>query len=212
MKLVGMFFAVISMSYLYAQDPVKDADKILSKVSKNYRSYKSLKATFKLNIHSPENNVDENQTGTVYLKGNKYKLKMQGQEIICDNKTIWTYLEDANEVQINNYEPDEDEITPDKIFTIYEKGFLYKLDIDEEEKNKDLSMIELTPKDKEKPYFKIKLYIDSSNLIQKAIVYDKNGNRYTYQIQNLDTSKDFNDSFFTFDQSKHPKVEVVDLR
>lgn len=51
---------------------------------------------------------------------------MDGQEIYCDGKTMWTYLKDANEVQISNYNPKSSDINPSEIFTVYEKGFLSK--------------------------------------------------------------------------------------
>jgi len=57
----------------------------------------------------------------LYVKGNKYKVQVKNQEVISDNKTVWTYIKDANEVQVNDYEPDENSITPSQIFTIYEK-------------------------------------------------------------------------------------------
>ena len=44
---------------------------------------------------------------------------MEDEVIICDNKSVWRYLKELNEVQISDYEPADDEITPTNIFNIY---------------------------------------------------------------------------------------------
>ena len=47
---------------------------------------------------------------------------------------------------------------------------------------------------------------------ENAVVFDKNGNRYTYEIKAFTPNPTLADSFFTFDTNAHPGVEVVDLR
>ncbi len=195
------------------QEAVKDAEKLLDKVSKTYKSYNSIQAEFEMHFKAPEEDIEDTQKGKVFLKGDKYKLELQGQEVICDNSTIWTYLKEAEEVTINTYEPDEESITPNQLFTIYEKDFIYRISEKVNEGGKTLTVVELTPNDKTKSYFKIKLFIDDSVYqIQKAKVFDKNGNRYTYTLSNINTKTGLEDSFFSFDASKYPDVEVVDLR
>lgn len=116
-------------------------------------------------------------------------------------------------MQVNSYEPDENSITPSQIFTIYEKNFIYAFMEEKTVNGKVLQYIELTPNDKSKPYFKIRLGIDkTAKTVQNAIVFDKNGNRYTYEIKAFTPNPAIADSFFTFDTKAHPGVEVVDLR
>jgi outer membrane lipoprotein-sorting protein len=97
---------------------------------------------------------------------------------------------------------------------MYNKGFLYKI----EDKKKDgngheIVTIELTPKDKKQNYFKIKLTIDKTNeSILKTIVYDKNGTIHTYSINNQVPNINLKESFFTFNKTEYPGVEVIDLR
>jgi outer membrane lipoprotein-sorting protein len=197
----------------YAQQKDLKAEQILNAVSTKYKSYKSVQADFVLKIESGQSDTKDQQTGTLYVKGNKYKLQINNQEIISDNNTVWTYLKDANEVQINSFEKDDNSISPSEIFTIYEKNFLYAF---AEEKNvggKIIQFIDLTPNDKSKPYFKVRLAIDkAAKAIQSAVVFDKNGNRYTYEIKKFTANPDLNDTFFAFDSKKYPGIEVVDLR
>src|SRR4051794_39611673 len=78
------------------------AKSILDNVSKKFSTLKSVVANFVLKVEGANNSVTDSKKGTVYLKGAKYKVNLDGQEIISDNKTSWTYAKDANEVTINN--------------------------------------------------------------------------------------------------------------
>ncbi len=212
-KIIAAIFVLISIQQLsIAQNDAK-ATEILKGVSAKYKTYKSVQGDFNIVVENGKNNTKDVQAGTLYVKGEKYKVALKNQEITSDNVTIWTYLKDANEVQINTYEPDDNTITPSQIFTIYEKNFLYAFIEEKTVNGKVLQYIELTPIDKTKPFFKIKLAVDKvAKAVQSAIVFDKNGNRYTYEIKNFIANPNLADTFFTFDNKAHPGVEVVDLR
>lgn len=208
---IGLLFSFVLISNAQQNDP--KATQILNGVSAKYKSYSAVKADFTIKVENSQSKTSDTQNGTLYLKGNKYKVILKNQEVISDNKTVWTFIKDANEVQVNDYEPDENSITPSQIFTIYEKNFLYAFTEEKTVNGKVLQYIELTPVDKTKPYFKIRLGIDkTAKTVQNAVVFDKNGNRYTYEIKAFTPNPALDDSFFTFDTKTHPGVEVVDLR
>lgn len=216
MKKVLLFTYCLSIIALTGTAQQKDqkAQQILDGVSSRYKAYKSVQADFNIKVEGGTNgSTKEQQTGTLYLKGNKYKLKINNQEIISDNTTVWTYLKDANEVQINAFETDDNSISPTEIFTIYEKNFLYAFVEEKIVGGKTFQIIDLTPNDKNKPYFKVRLSIDkAAKAIQSAIVFDKNGNRYTYEIIKFTPNPEIAETFFSFDTNKYPGIEVVDLR
>lgn len=195
---------------LYQSDP--KAKEILDETSDAFKAMESLKADLTITIQLPEREPYE-QKSTVYLKGQNYKLDMEFEEIICDNKSIWRYLKDMNEVQINDFEPSDNEITPANIFNIYENDFYYLYVGPTEEAGKTYEEIELSPMDKSKSYFKVKVWINTADMfIYKMKVFDKNGSRYTYAITNLDKQVELADDFFIFDAADYPKVRVEDLR
>lgn len=211
-KILYIFISILFLTEVSAQVDNK-ADKLLKIVSNRYKKFKTIKADFVYSVESKAEKTHEKQKGTIYTKGNNFRLDIAGQIIICDNKTVWTFNKEANEVQINSYNPKETAIRLDDIFTMYGKGFLYKMLEEKKEQGKDISIVELTPKDKKKNYFKIKLTIDKTNQsIMKVVVFDKNGTTHEYAITNQFPNLKLEEHFFSFDPKKYPKVEVVDLR
>lgn len=191
----------------------KNAEKLLDLISKRYKNFKTMKADFVYSIESKIDNQQEKQKGTLYVKGNKFRLDVNGQMIICDNSTIWTYSKEVNEVQVNDYKPKENAIRIEDIFTMYNKGFLYKIDEEKKEGGKELAIVELTPKDKKRNFYKIKLTIDRTNQsIIKTVVYDKNGNIHSYTITNQFPNIKLKEDFFSFNKAQFPGIEVIDLR
>jgi outer membrane lipoprotein-sorting protein len=188
----------------------KKAQDILKTVSTKYKSFKSIKANFSITVENTKDKSKETQKGVLYLKGQKYKLEIAGQDILSDGKTRWTFVKDANEVQIDNQRVDENAITPANIFTIYEKGWLSKYTGDET----DSHLVELVPTDtKSKNIFKVKLTISKSQkTISSAKVYDKNGNVQTLSVDKFTADGATDDSIFVFNSSKYPGAEIIDLR
>ena len=212
MKRFALLIIVLVPFFTIAQKD-KAADKLLSTVSSRYKKFKTIKADFTYSIESKMDKAQEKQNGVIYTKGNKFKLDIAGQLIVCDNATVWTYSKEVNEVQINHYNPKQATIRLDDIFTMYDKGFLYKIIEEKKDGAKELAIVELTPKDKKKNFYKIKLTIDKTNQsIIKSVVFDKSGNIHTYTITNQVPNIKVNDKFFTFDPKSYKGVEVIDLR
>ncbi|MBJ7427980.1 MAG: outer membrane lipoprotein carrier protein LolA, partial [Bacteroidia bacterium] len=191
----------------------KEADLLIDKISKRYKKFKSIKADFTYSVESKAEKINEKQKGNIVIKGNKFRLDIAGQTIICDNKTQWTYSKEINEVNIQHYKPKEGVMKLDDIFTMYSKGFVSRIAEVVKENGRELTVIELAPKDKKKNYFKIKLYIEKNNQqIVRSVIFDKNGSIHTYTITNQIPNIKFEDGYFTFNPKKYPGVEINDMR
>ena len=151
-------------------------------------------------------------------KANKFHVTIFGpesdkiveQEIISDGKTQWTYLKKNNEVQVNNAQNDEEGLNPAKIFTIYEHGYKYIYNGEKKIDGKVYQEIDLTPENIDKEFFKVRLTIDKEKKqIHSALIFDKNGNHYTYTVRNFTGNPALPENMFTFDQKEHKGVEVV---
>lgn len=214
MKFNTIFFILnlIIASAVSAQQT--EADKLIDKISKRYKQFKTIKADFNYSVRlQGSQSPVEKQKGNIIIKGNKFRLEVANQIIICNNKTLWTYNPDLNEVQITNYDPNQNGIRLDDIFTMYNKGFLSKISGTKKENGRELVYLELTPKDKKKNIFKVKLTIDKTNSqIIHSEVYDKSGNIHTYTVLNQVPNLIFEDNKFEFDPKKYKGIEIVDLR
>lgn len=99
------------------------------------------------------------------------------------------------------------------MFTLYEKGYKYIYTGDKIEKGKTYQLIDLTPEDIGKQFFKVRLMIDKAKKqIHNALIFDKNGMKYSYTILTFTPNAAVPESTFTFDKKSNPGVEVVDLR
>lgn len=191
----------------------KKAKELLDAAYKKISTLKTLKADFSLELKG--GGVNDKKKGTFSMKGPKYRVKIAGQEIICDNKTIWTYIEATNEVQVTDYNPDAQTISPTKLFTngFVEKEYNYKYAGERKINGKVCDIIELTPKEDGKMFSKVQMSVDKTKTILGGQVWEKNGNTYRYDISNYTpNSPAVTDATFTFDAKKHPGVEVIDLR
>ncbi|MGM0407289.1 MAG: LolA family protein, partial [Bacteroidota bacterium] len=125
------FFITILISvsaFVYAQqDP--DAKVILDKLSEKTKSYENIRTEFKIDYKSLKDQTQNSSKGDITIKGEKYRLNFLGTQSVFDGKTLWSYLEEVNEVNISEPQPDDEDIlsNPQEIFTIYEKDFKYQL-------------------------------------------------------------------------------------
>jgi len=206
---LSLFIAVQSS---FAQNDAK-AKAILQTVSKKVNGLKSLKANFALHLMGGNGKTKQTKKGSFMMKGPKYRISLDDQEVICDNKTVWTYVKAAKEVQVSNYNPDEQTISPAKLFTnFYDKEYSYRYMGMKKVGGKNCDQIELIPINKSKQFSKVQLCVDNTGTVVGGDVYEKNGNQYRYEVSNYKPNSDISDATFSFDPKKYPGVEVVDLR
>jgi outer membrane lipoprotein-sorting protein len=197
---------------LGTSDP--EAKKVLDAVSTKFKTFKAVQSGFTLKVEDGKGKVQGSEKGIVYMKGPKYRVDIGGRNIFCDGKNVWTYEKAANEVTITQLDPSVSSITPQKLFTnFYDKDFLYKMNGEKKEAGKVLQEVEMTPVDKTKTFHKVYISVDKkSQTIYSTKVLEKNGNKYTYTVNNLNGQATISDAMFVFDKKKYPGVEEVDLR
>ena len=203
--------------YVKTQDSDPKAKKILDKVKKQYDAYQSLYSEFTLEIEIPEQ-AKEIQKGKIAQKGEKYRLELQGQEFISDGETVWVYLKNNKEVQINDAEEAEADgeiLSPKDLLTIYEKGkYAYILTNETYINRIAVQQIEFKPLEEDNEYFKIRLTVEKNTSQVRSIkIFSKDGTRFTLTMDKTTPNKTFASNYFSFDRSKYPKdIHVEDLR
>jgi len=192
--------------FLSSQDDNK-AVELLDKMSDNYKKMKGFTSSFTYSMNNLNEDIQDYFEGKISVRNEKYILFIEGQKIINDSKTVWTYIEELNEVTISEFDPSEQEISLSNIFEIYKVGFSYKyLGVKE-----DLSMVEIYPEDEDKSYYKILFKINNSNLLESFTVYDNSNSLYIYSINDF-VEEELDTTLFTFDVENYPDIEVIDFR
>ena len=197
-----------------SSDPKAKA--ILSQVKDTYESYQSLQANFTLLIELAEMDT-ERQSGTMKMKGEQYHLSMNGQEIISDGQTLWFYLPNSNEVQINTVEEDADDgeiLSPTALLKIYDRDdYIYHLVNEGVENGKNIQQVEFKPVDRDSEYSKLRATFDKkTHQLIRIKAFAKDGSRYTLLIDKLVPNPTFAAQEFSFNAKDYPGVYVEDLR
>lgn len=205
-------FILLSANVVLAQYDAR-ALETLDAMSNKYKAIPAFEASITSTMTNDVEGIKEEFKGKITVKGNKFKLVLEDQEIINNGVTVWTYLPAANEVNIDNYDPSSEEINPSKIYEAYKKGFKYVYLSDKTESGVVCEEIDLVPEKKDAQFFKIKMMIGKKDKsIQSWTMFDRNGNKYKYTITKFTPNAGITDAFFTFDPKKYPGVEVTDLR
>ncbi|MBA3663463.1 MAG: outer membrane lipoprotein carrier protein LolA [Bacteroidetes bacterium] len=214
-KLFLLLFGSFTL-FINAQDQDPKAKLILDDLSKTTKSYKTITADYNLVMYNKDKKLLEKQSGKVLIKGQKFKLEIPGNTIVCDGKTLWNNNKDAKEVTIKNFDAtNEDQLNPSKIFTMYETGYKYKFDKEEKIGAVTYNVIDLFPavKPEKKKFHTIKLYVDKTKKqVGQLKMLMKDGGTQVYEIKTLKPNVEMPDNLFVFDLKGFKADQINDER
>lgn len=213
MKSIQFFLMVFCTALLSQAIAQKDpaAKTVLDAMSDKYQKIPAFRAEFSYTMEDDGDDIDEGFKGTILVRGEKYKLIMDEQEITFDGTDVYTYLKEENEMTISSYDPEEEEISLSNVFDIYKTGFKYVYT--ESKANGTIDVVDLVPEDREKDYFKIRMEIKAGSSELKSFkVFDKSGSRYLYKVLTFSEDSSITEQQFVFDKSKYPNAEIIDFR
>ena len=203
-----ILIAVFLFSQLISFGQDEKAEKILKDLSANTKSYTYMDVDFDFNFINTSQDINESQKGNIKINQNKFRLDLNQQLIISDDSIQWIYLKESNELQIMEYDSQDEMISPNKLFTIYENG--YKSQYIELKENNHI--IDLFPIESNE-FKNIQLHIDQNKIqLKKIILFDKNGGSFSYSITKLITDKEIDENAFRFNEANYPDLEIIDLR
>ncbi|MDO5971030.1 outer membrane lipoprotein carrier protein LolA [Flavivirga aquimarina] len=210
MKHITTYLFILLTVNAFAQNKAKT---LLNNVSKKVKSYESISIGFKYTLENTSENIKQETRGDVTLKGDKYKLNILGVTRLYDGKTLYTISPEDEEVTISS-EKDEEEgaITPSKMLSFYEDGYMYDLDIEQNIKGRKIQYIKLTPIDSNSEIKYILLGIDAQTKhIYNLIQLGKNGTKTTFTVNSFKTNEPLSETLFTFDANKYKDYYINKL-
>ncbi len=224
----ALMVGALSMPAMAQNEYDPQAKAVLEKVTTNTKACESIRASFDWTMENKAEKTKDTKSGHMFIKGDKYKLILGGQEIFSDGTTMWQYSKDANEIEINEVDESDESIVsnPTKIFNLYEKGFKYQL---KDQKNvavkvkkdgkvvsetKACSIVDLYPESpKGKGFHTVELVIEkATSQIRSITIKFKNGTDQIIEITEYKTNVTMPDALFTYDPAKYPGAEVNDMR
>ena len=216
MKNIVKVLATLLIAILAFNAQAQDAraKAILDELSNKTRKYPTVTSEFTFTLEDKAADVDQEQKGSVKMKGKKYYIVLGDNHIYSDGDTRWTFSEEMNEVYIDFTETGDEVLNPGDIYTIWESGFKQYYKAEENLNGRPTHVIKLVPVDAEdKEYHTILVYIDTANMeVSQIEIKGKQGVDYTYAVVSFSTTADYGDDTFVFDMSDHPGVDEIDNR
>ena len=203
-----LIFIIWTFSSSAQFDP--EAESILEQMSAKYKSKPAFMSTFEQNLINEMSVVNESISGTIYVKGDKYKLEIAGQIIFNDGQDLWSYNKEIMEVTVSTFDEDEQDISLNNIWDLYKEGYKYGLNLPDEQGN---WIIDLEPIERgAEAFYKIRMVITNEYDLKSFKIFERSGNQFNYTINELIDRADLQDNFFTFDLLQYPEVEIIDFR
>ncbi len=219
MRFLILFFVIFSLE-IQAQNGTQESSddaamEILNQLKKDYDDYSAHKMDFSLELDLVDQGK-EIQSGYLIQEGDKFVLDMEQQKIISDNITVWVYLKEQNEIQINDADFDEEDelMSPSSIFNLYESDdYIFVISNQSYEEGILQTQIEGKPTDSNSEYSKIRISLkDKSHQFHKMKIFSKDGNRYTLQLTKHIKGFEIEEGMFTLNPSEYKGVVIEDLR
>lgn len=200
---------------VFAQDDEKGqkkSEEILRNFREKTEAYSTIMAGFTYKMENREAGINESKNGTIWIEGDKYRLDIAGQEVFSDGKTMWTYIRDAEEIQINSVEENGESLSPNKLLTSYDANYKSKFVKETFQYGTTVNVIELTPIEG-KTYNKVRLVIDKDTYqLLESTIFDNNGSTYSYIINKFEHDIPLAGIKFEYSPSDFPDADVIDMR
>lgn len=213
-SIVFCFTQMIHAQMLTPSESDPAAKVILQNLKRQYDKYSSVEIDFQLTRTASDDT--DIQKGKIIQQGKNFNVNSRDFQIISDNKSLWFFNRDHNNVQISDaeYEESDEIMSPLDILKLYNSNnYVYAIVDKKNTKNGTLNYIEFKPLDKFSEYSKIRVVVNEKiNKIVSLTVFMKDSTRLLFEISNQVTDKKYDSATFSFNEKDHPGINKEDLR
>ena len=206
-----IFLLLISIcSFAWSQDASKV---LLKEVSDKLLAQENISLQFNYTLFNAEANINQETSGKVQLKGEKYRFEYLGIIQLNDTKNTYTIVPENEEVTIVSNENAGSEMNPAKILNFYNEGYRFQWDIAQNIGNRKIQYIKLVPIDSSSDIAYILLGIDNQKKeVYKVIETGKNGTQTTITIMKYETNTNLAPNLFSFEEKKEVlRLNLIDF-
>jgi outer membrane lipoprotein carrier protein len=188
------------------------AEEVLENVREKYAAINDAQISFTQRTVFAGSRVEQSSSGSLLLKKrNMYRVEMEGQTIVTDGTTVWSYSRPTNQVLIDLFDADARGRTPERLLMGETDEFNATLLGRETSGGRELIGLKFVPRPEESASGTIRLWVDSRTwLIRKAVLDDGNGKETVYAVSEIHVNTGVQDSRFAYEIPEG--AEVVDLR
>ena len=203
-NLIACLFLLLTAQAVNAQN---NAEALIRVLVDQIKGHNNVEMAFSYQLSPDGKELGDSQKGHAWLQGEAYKIEMAEQQTISDGKSIWTYLIDEEEVMVSNASEGADN-TPLKLLTSLDKNYAATLT---GINSQGFATIELA--NPQGQYKRVSLKIDTKKTALKNVdIYMEDGSKLVVTVEEMKFDQKLDDKFFSFDEKKHPKVDVIDMR
>ena len=195
------------------QDPA--AEIYLNSLSALFDPQKAFQIEFRYEVENHAEGTKVSDYGSVIIKGNNYKLRLEDGEMCYNGEKVWVYNKEAAEVYVSIPDKSNTEQTlldPFRLLSKYKEYYKYRLK-EEVNLNKNVYVaIELYPKNFETGYSILRLMTNKKTYeLYSFEMQQKNGVVYRITVTEKITQVKVNDSIFTWNSADYPGVLEVEM-
>lgn len=192
--------ALMLPTALWAQSS-KEARQVLDKTAAQLGNRSGVEANFSL-----KSGKYGSASGTIAIKGKKFRASTAQSTTWFDGKTQWTYMQSSGEVNVSTpNQAQQMRMNPYTFINIYKKG--YRLSSTKKGSGWQITMKAIHPGSSIQ-----EIVLDVSAAYQPQKIRMRQGKQWTdITVSNLHKAN-LADSYFTFNSKDYPKAEVIDLR
>lgn len=204
--IIGLLLAVSFAAPMAAQS--SDAAEILERVEAGFRKAGGVRAEFAMQASSGKSE------GIIELEGEKFVLHAGGMTTWFDGRTQWTCLPSGEEVNVS--EPTAEELqslNPYAWLSLYRNG--YRAQFYRHASSADAARyycVLLTAAHDSTELQSLIIYVQKNTYRPARIVLQQGGEEVEITIVAYQDGLSWADNHFSFDVSKHPGIEVIDMR
>ncbi|WP_242529658.1 LolA family protein [Psychroflexus sp. ALD_RP9] len=195
-----------------AQSDTK-AQNLISEVLSKVKSYDNIQVEFSYILENTQEKLKQETRGSLSLKNEKYLLNLMGTTQLFDGEKIYTIIPEDEEITISSYNPENDnQLTPSKMLTFFEEGYIYKNDILQNKDGRKIQYIKLIAKDSEADMQEALIGIDQmTKHIYNLIQSQDNGTRIEIRVTKFKPNQPLSSNMFSFDESRYPDYYINNL-
>jgi outer membrane lipoprotein-sorting protein len=220
MKIKYLFIIFLYLCLLQAysqnvnvQDPA--AEVYLNSLSVLFDPQKAFQIEFRYEVENHVEGTKVSDYGSVIMKGNSYKLKLEDGEMCFNGEKVWVYNKEAAEVYVSIPDKNNSEqmlLDPFRLLSKYKEYYKYRLKGEFNLDQNTYVNIELYPKNLETSYSILRLILDKkTHELYSFEMQQKNGVIYKITVTEKITQIKVNDSIFIWNSADYPGVLEVEM-